>query len=107
MQTVSYTHLDVYKRQKQPAPPEEQPEKPSQTKDMTIQEMLRVMMEGNQSLSKKMEGMNKKMDSIKEDKQSLSKKMEGMNKNIEENSKKMEERMGGKLEGLKDDNLNI
>ena len=66
--TVSYTHLDVYKRQvnmedkeatpvedvetllppvepKQPAPPEEQPEKPSQTENVAIQEMLRIMME--------------------------------------------------------------
>ena len=106
VRAVSYTHLDVYKRQeellppvlsKQPVQPEERPElptqigevnvrkeqleKPSQAENATMQEMFRVIMqmrEDNKSSSKRMEGMDKKMDSTKEDNQSLSKKMEGL-----------------------------
>ena len=54
--TVSYTHLDVYKRQVNVH--EKQLEKPTQTENGNIQEMLRIMME-------KMDENSKKLDSTK------------------------------------------
>ena len=68
---------------KQPAPPEEQPEKPSQTENMTTQEMIRQLMEtmkeNSKKLSKDMEENNKER---KEDNQSLNKKLEELKEDV-------------------------
>ena len=87
---------------KQPAPPEKQPEVPTQTGDVDVPEkekeksktMEEKVMEMFLQLSKKMdsteENLQKKMDSTKEDN---NKRLEDLKKNMEENSKKMEKKI--------------
>ena len=53
---VSYTHLDVYKRQE-----EKQPEEPTQTESEKTQEMIKCMMELMQELKK---GNKQSMDCL-------------------------------------------
>ena len=56
---VSYTHLDVYKRQENPTQPEREvevmvgdhPSKPTQKEDLSTQETFRILMEGNNKIN--------------------------------------------------------
>ena len=66
--SVSYTHLDVYKRQDERETvvrdtPGYQPDKPIQKEDMSMQEMLRILMEGNNKTSEiLLKQINEKLD---------------------------------------------
>ena len=94
---------------KQPAPPEEQPEIPTQTGDVHIQDkeiersktteeskidkLMEMFLQMNQDLHKKMDSTQ---EEIKVSKQEMSKQME-------ENSKKMEK----KLDSTTEENLSL
>ena len=57
-----------------------QPERPAQSGDISLQEIMRAITENNNSINKNMESLNKNVESLKED---LHTKLDDNNRNME------------------------
>ena len=99
-------------KHKQPAPPEEQPEVPTQTGDINVPDkeveksktteetkmdkLMEMFLEMNKNLESKIEGVNKKMDSTQEENKSTSKKLnQDLNKKMDDNNQSTKEDLNG------------